>query len=212
MKSTSVLIIGDELIARSGVRHLISSDSRLTIAGDVGTEEAVERASKYKPDAIVINSTGHASSELISSLLKASTHSGIVVLSQKLDDMDMGLLWSVGVLGYVLLRATPRELFQAILDAAKGRRFVDPRLSEQIFALAARHARSNTNALSTREEQVLRMVAYGYGQKEIASNLKLSRSSVETYQARIREKLGLHSRVDVVRYALATGLLSEKSA
>lgn len=212
MKSTAVLVVGDELIARSGIKHLISSDDRLTVLGDAGSEEAVERASKWRPDAILVHSIGYVSSELITSLHQASPRSGIVVLSRDVSESYIGLLWSAGVLGYVLLRATPRDLFYAIVEAAKGRRFIDPRLSEEIFALVARHASADTKALSTREEQVLQRLAYGYGPKEIASELKISRRSVETYQARIREKLGLRTRVDIVRYALATGILNKKTA
>jgi two-component system response regulator NreC len=212
MTSTTALVISDELIPRLGIRHLISSDNRFTVVGDAGTKEAIERVSKHKPDAILVHSTGYVSSELIASLHQASPRSGIVVLSQDVSESYIGLLWSAGVLGYVLLSASPRELFHAILEAAKGRRFIDPRLSEEIFALVARHATTDTKALSTREEQVLQRLAYGYGPKEIASQLKISRRSVETYQARIREKLGLRTRVDIVRYALSTGILNEKSA
>jgi DNA-binding NarL/FixJ family response regulator len=122
----------------------------------------------------------------------------------------VGLLLAAGAVGYILLRATPPELFNAIRAASRGRRYVDPELSEALFQLFARQADSGTKILSRREQEVVRMLAYGYTPKEIASSLNISRKSIETYRARSREKLGVRTRADIVRYALQTGLFDDE--
>jgi two-component system, NarL family, response regulator NreC len=122
------------------------------------------------------------------------------------------LLLAAGALGYVLSRATPRELYSAIRAVARGRRYIDPDLSEELFELLVKQAESGTKVLSQREEQVLKMLAYGHTLKEIASRLNISRKSIETYRARSREKLGLKTRADIVRYAIQTGMLDIKMA
>ena len=120
----------------------------------------------------------------------------------------VGLLLAAGALGYVLPRTAARELSSAIRAASHGRRYIDPNLSEELFELLAQQAESGTKVLSQREQQVIRMLAYGHTMKEIASRLNISRKSIETYLARGREKLGLQTRADIVRYALQTGMLN----
>jgi DNA-binding NarL/FixJ family response regulator len=210
MRLITLLVISDETIARQGLTHLLSSEAGLEVRGETNSEDAIEQVSKLRPDVVIVfaEATRPSCVRLIGSIHKEIPHTGLVILGRETRHAYLGLLLAAGALGYVLLRATPRELFSAIRAASCGRRFIDPHLSEELYELLARQADSGTKLLSPREQQVLTMLAYGHTLKEIASSLNISRKSIETYRARIREKLGLHTRADVVRYALETGMLN----
>jgi DNA-binding NarL/FixJ family response regulator len=149
--------------------------------------------------------------QLIHSVRKVAPCVGIVILGRETHHVYLGLLLAAGALGYVLLHASPRELFNAIRAVSRGHRFVDHKLNDELLELLARQAESGTKLLSQREQQVLKMLAYGHTLIEIASRLNISRKSIETYRARIREKLGLHTRADIVRYALEMGILNSQA-
>ena len=208
MKTTNLLVISDETIARAGLKLFLATEAGLEVKGEASSEDAIEKASNLRPDVVIVFAevTKPSCAQLITALRKAVPPAGIVVLGRETHHAYVGLLLAVGAHGYVLLHATPRELFRAIRAAARGRRYVDPELSDALYALLARQAESGTKVLSRREEEVLKMVAYGYTPKEIASSLNISRKSIETYRARSLEKLGLRTRADVVRYALQMGM------
>jgi two-component system response regulator NreC len=212
MKLTTLLVISDELIARLGLKHLLASEAGFEVKGEAGTKDAIQQASALRPDVVIVFAevTRPSCAQLIASLRNVVPGSGIVVLGRETHHAYVGLLLAAGAVGYILLRATPGELFSAIRAAAHGQRYVDPELSEALFQLLARQADSGTKALSRREKEVLRMLAYGYTLKEIAASLDISRKSIETYRARSREKLGLRTRADIVRYALQTGMFNDE--
>lgn len=213
MKVISLLVIGEEAIARLGVRHLLMAEPGFQIRGEAASEDAVEQAGKLNPDVIVIfaESARPSCVRLIESIRKQLPRVGIVILGRETHQCHLGQLLAAGALGYLLLSASPREVRDAIRAAARGRRFIDPKLGDEMFEVLTRQAGSGTKILSQREQQVLRMLAYGHTLIEIATQLEISRKSIETYRARIREKLGLHTRADIVRYALETGVLNSES-
>ena len=210
MKVITLLVLSDEPIRRLGLSHLLASEAGFQVSGKGGNKEAVQLASKLKPDVVIVLAEGARPGcvELISSIRKAAARSGIVILGRETHHAYLGLLLAAGVLGYVLLQTSPRELFSAIRTVSCGRRFIDRKLGDELFELLARQAESGTKLLSRREQQVLTMVAYGHTLTEIAGRLNISRKSIETYRARIREKLGLHTRAEIVRYALETGIMN----
>jgi two-component system, NarL family, response regulator NreC len=213
MKVISLLVIGDEAIMRLGIQHLLMSDPSFEVKGEATSRDAVEQAGRLKPEVLIVFAEGARPScvRLIESVRKELPRAGIVVLGREPHQSHLGQLLAAGALGYVLLSASPREIRDAIRDAARGRRFVDHRLGDAMFEVLTRQAESGTKLLSQREEQVLRMLAYGHTLIEIATQLQIGRKSIETYRARIREKLGLHTRADIVRYALETGVLNAES-
>jgi two-component system, NarL family, response regulator NreC len=210
MRVITLLVISDEVIPRLGLRHLLTSEARFEVRGEADSREAPSQVRKLKPDVVIVlaEATRSGCAQLIGSVRKAAPRAGIVVLGRETHHAYLGLLLSAGALGYVLLQASPRELFNAIRTVARGRRFIDHKLGDELFELLARQADGGTKLLSQREQQVLRMLAYGHTLVEIASRLSISRKSIETYRARIREKLGLHTRAEIVRYALETGVLN----
>jgi two-component system, NarL family, response regulator NreC len=213
MKVITLLVISDEVIPRLGLKHLLASEAGFEVRGEADSKDAASQASKLKPDVVIVlaEATRPGCAELIGSLRKAAPRAGIVVLGRETHHAYLGMLLSVGALGYILLQASPRELFNAIRTVARGRRFIDHKLDDELFELLARQADNGTKLLSQREQQVLRMLAYGHTLVEIASRLSISRKSIETYRARIREKLGLNTRADIVRYALETGVLNRET-
>jgi len=217
MKMITVLVISDEMIARRGLTHLLSSEAGLEVRGETSREDAIQQADKLRPDVAIVFAEASPPScvRLIGFIRKKIPQAGIVILGRETHHAYLGLLLGAGALGYVLLGAAPRELFSAIRAASCGRRFVDPNLRDELYELLARQAESGTKLLSSREQQVLTMVAYGHTLKEIASRLNIGRKSIETYQARVRTKLGFRTRADIVRYALETGMFNgetERSA
>jgi two-component system response regulator NreC len=210
MRLITLLVISDEVIARVGLKHLLTAEGEFEVIGESGSKDAIEQASKMKPDLIIVFAevTKPSCAQLIAALRVTVPSTGIVVLGREAHHAYVGLLLAAGALGYILLRANPQELFAAIRAASHGRRYVDPELNEALFQILARQAESGTKMLSRREQEVLRMLAYGYTLKEIASSLNISRKSIETYRARSREKLGLRTRSDIVRYALQTGMFN----
>lgn len=209
MKAITLLVIGDEVISRLGLRHLLASEAGIEVRGEADTKEVTSQASKLRPNVVVVlaEASRPGCAHLIASVREAAPRTGILVIGRETQDAYLGLLLSAGALGYILLQSSARDLFHAIRTVSRGRRFIDQRLGDELFDLLARRAAGNTRLLSQREQQVLEMLAYGYSLVEIASRLKISRKSIETYRARIREKLDLHTRADIVRYALETGIL-----
>jgi two-component system response regulator NreC len=210
MESTPLVIIGDEIIVREGLKCLLASEPGFAVIGVGSSKDAIECASKLRPRVVIVFAevTKPGCAQLVASLREAVTGLRIVVLGREAHHVYVGLLLAAGALGYILLRATPQELFTAIRVVSHGRRYVDPELSDALFQILAREAESGTKELSRREQEVLTMLAYGYTLKEIASSLNISRKSIETYRDRTREKLGLRTRSDIVRYALQTGIFN----
>ena len=213
MRVTTLLVISDEEIPRLGLKHLLASEAGFEVAGEANSEDAIQQATKLRPHVVIVfaEATRPSCALLIGTVRKSAPSAGIVILGRETNRSYLGLLLAAGALGYVLLRATPRELFSAIRAASRGRRYIDPNLSDEIFEVLAQQAAAGTKVLSRRELQVLQMLAYGHTLKEIASRLNVSRKSIETYQARIRIKLGLQTRADIVRYALEMGLLTRET-
>jgi DNA-binding NarL/FixJ family response regulator len=212
MKDITLLVVSDEAIPRLGLNRLLASEVGFTIKGDCAARQAASYASKVNPEVVIIHAEAIQTScvQLICSLRKGAPNTGILVLSRETNHAYLGMLLAAGALGYVLLQASPRELASAIRAVARGRRYLDRKLGNEIFELFLRQADSSTRLLSNREQQVLKMLAYGHTLVEIARRLSISRKSIETYRARIREKLGLQTRAEIVRYALETGILTGK--
>jgi two-component system response regulator NreC len=214
MKPNTLLVVSDEAIPRAGLRQLLLAEPGLKVLDETSLDRALEKAKKLKPDVVVIHSTGERPrfNDLVRAIRETVAHTRVVVLARETNHAFLRALLAAGVSGYILLRATPRDLFAAVRAASQDRRFIDPVLSNELVDVLLQHAASGSKLLSRREQQVLRLVAYGHTLKEIATQLAVSRKSVETYLARIREKLHLQTRAEIVRYALETGVLSGRGA
>jgi two-component system, NarL family, response regulator NreC len=207
-KATSVLVVANETIPRVALNQLLGRTPAIKVVGESDYARAAQFASRLKANVIIVTipSPNPDPTGFIRSLHKAAPGSAVIVLGRETKFPVIGRLLRAGALGYVLLSGTPENLFVAIRAASRGLRTIDPELREALFDSLTRSDTAVTELLSQREMQVLRSIVHGHTAKAIASHLSISQKSVETYLARIREKLHLRTRADIIRYAIDKGM------
>jgi two-component system response regulator NreC len=174
---------------------------------------AVQRAQELKPDVIVMDISMPGVNGLVATrkLKQLQPSAAIVTLTRHGDDAYLQELLRAGVSGYVLKQSAPTELLQAIRAAAAGGQYLDSTLTARVTAgFLAREGKGVNKpgaAVSERESEVLRLIASGYSNKEIAARLVLSVKTVEAHKANAMRKLGLNGRIDIVKYAVLQGWL-----
>jgi two-component system, NarL family, response regulator NreC len=214
-KSTlRILLADDHVTVRHGLRLLIDSQPDMKVVAEASDgEAAVRHAVTLKPNVIVmdISMPGVNGLAATRTLRKLQPSAAIVTLTRHSDDAYLQELLRAGVSGYVLKQSAPTELLQAIRAAAAGGQYLDSTLTARITAgFLAREGRKVSKSavtLSERESEVLRLIASGYSNKEIAARLTLSVKTVEAHKANAMRKLGLNGRIDIVKYALLQGWL-----
>ena len=211
-----VCIAEDHETVRTGLRMVLEAQPDIEIVGDASDGTlAVQRAEALHPDVLLldISMPGLNGLEVTRAVHASSPRVGIVVLTRHNEEGYVQQLLAAGVSGYVLKQSSTTELLQAIRAAAKGERYLDQQLVTRAGeAYLLRHGRTDANrhqSVSDREERVLRAMALGYSNKEIASEFGISIRTVEVHKANAMRKLGLKERTDVVRYALLNGWLKE---
>ena len=206
-----VLVCDDHALVRSGLRRLLESEQSFEVVGEAAdAEQAVAGVGEQHPDVLLLDIVmpGRSGIEAIPDLIAASPETRILVLSMQDDPSYVRQAFSAGAHGYLLKEAADAELVQAIQDVAAGHRYVHPALGARLAAAEAEaHDRAEADPLSDREHEVLRLLALGHTNQEIAKQLFISVRTAETHRARIMQKLRLSSRAELVRYALATGVL-----
>jgi two-component system response regulator NreC len=176
-------------------------------------KSAVQLAQELRPDVVVMDISMPGMNGLIATrtLKQLQPDAAIVTLTRHGDDAYLQELLRAGVSGYVLKQSAPAELLQAIRVAAAGGQYLDSTLTARVTAgfLARTGKRVNTPAaaLSDREAEVLRLIASGYSNKEIAARLVVSVKTVEAHKANAMRKLDLNGRIDIVKYAILQGWL-----
>lgn len=215
MKTLRIVLADDHEVVRSGLRVLIDESAGLNVVGEASNgHEAIERAHELRPDVLVMDVSmpgldGAAATERLS---RECPHVRVIALTAHDDRAHLSRLLQAGAAGYVLKRGAIDELVRAIWSVSKGGVYVDPALAGHVLRRAAVPFGSppfGADPLSEREEEVLRLIAWGHSNKEIAERLGISTKTVETYKGRITEKLGLRSRTEMVRYAVQRGWLSD---
>lgn len=202
-------IVDDHPIFRSGVKMLINAQPDMCVVAEAGTiAEAVEAVEKSQAHILLLDIGLRKGSGLtaLKHVRACTPLTRAIVLTMYNDVALMRSALAEGASGFVLKQAADADLLTAIRAVHKGGLFIDPSLAAEFMA-------EKLNApvgklLSHREKQVIQLVAQGYANQEIARSLCVSVKTVETYKTRIAEKLGLHSRKEITRYALLTGLLS----
>lgn len=209
-----VLLADDHATVRHGLRLIIEGQPDMSVVAEAGDgESAIAQALAVKPDVIVMDISMPGMTGLVATrkLKKLQPDTVIVTLTRHSDDAYLQELLRAGVAGYVLKQSPPTELVQAIRAAAAGGQYLDSALTARITAgFLGREGKRDGKAaaaLSERESDVLRLIASGYSNKEIAGRLSLSVKTVEAHKANAMRKLGLNGRIDIVKYAVLQGWL-----
>ena len=210
-----ILLADDHVTVRYGLKLLIDQqpDMRVACEADDG-KMAIKLAEESKIDVIVMDISMPGMNGLVATrkLKQLQPDAAIVTLTRHGDDAYLQELLRAGVSGYVLKQSEPGELLQAIRAAAAGRQYLDSSLTARVTAaFASRDTQqdgTSEGALSERERTVLRMIASGYSNKEIAARLSLSVKTIEAHKANAMRKLDLRGRIDIVKYAKLQGWLN----
>jgi two-component system, NarL family, response regulator NreC len=207
------VVVDDHAVVRAGLRLLLDAEEDIEVVAEAGdAREAVFEARAQKPDVILLDLVmpGRSGLEAIPDLLKESPESKILVLSMQDDSAYVREAFASGASGYVLKEAADAEVVGAVREVAQGGRYVHPVLGARLVAADAdERARAEEDPLSEREHEILRLLALGHTNQEIAGELYLSVRTVETHRAHIMQKLRISTRAELVRYALAHGMLDE---
>ncbi len=209
---TRVVIADDHAVVRSGLRLVLEAEEGIEVVAEVGDAEAAARAVlAYRPHVLVLdlNMPGQPSLEAIPHLVEQTPATGIVILTMQQDPAFAREALRAGARGYVLKDAADAELVQAVRMAREGRTYLNPELGAR---MAAEPPPSGPpDGLTERELEVLRMIALGHTNAEIAGQLYLSVRTVESHRAHIQRKLRRSTRAELVRYALDHKLIEAGS-
>ena len=203
-----VVVADDHAVVRRGLRMVLGSEPELEVVAEAANLTDARRYVRgHHPDVLVLdlNLPEGLSLDAIPEIRSEFPNTQIVVLTMQNEPAYARRALSAGALGYVLKEAAEAELVEAVRRAAVGEHYLNPRLGARV---AAEPPPGPPDGLSEREVDVLRMIALGYTNSEVAKQLYLSVRTVETHRAHIQQKLRLDSRADLVRYALEHKLVS----
>lgn len=210
-----ILLADDHVTMRRGLGLLIDNEPDMKVVSEVSDGgAAIREAAALKPDVVVMDISMPGVNGLAATRALREQQPGvaIVTLTRHSDDAYVQELLRAGVAGYVLKQSAPSELLQAIRAAAAGGQYLDSTLTARVTALVlgrASRPRGSAAALTDREADVLRLIASGYSNKEIAGQLALSVKTIEAHKANAMRKLGLTGRIGIVQYALLQGWLDK---
>jgi len=202
----SIVLADDHTVVRRALRMLLEEEPGFEVVAEAEDADAAVRYVRgHKPDVLILdlNMPGRPSLEAIPDVREASEQTRIVVLTMQQEPAFARQALQLGVLGYVLKEAADDELVQAVRSAAADKTYLQPTLGAKLAA----EPESARPDLSERETDVLRLIALGHTNAEIAEKLYISVRTVETHRAHIQQKLGVSTRAELVRCALSRGLV-----
>jgi DNA-binding NarL/FixJ family response regulator len=209
-----ILLADDHVTVRHGLKLLIDGQPDMHVVSEAGDgETTIQQAIVQKPDVVVMDISMPGMNGLVATrrLKQKQPETAIVTLTRHADDAYLQELLRAGASGYVLKQSAPSELLHAIRAVAAGGQYLDSTLTARVTAgFLGRDGKRESKsavALSERESAVLRLIASGYSNKEIAGLLTLSVKTVEAHKANAMRKLGLKGRIDIVKYAVLQGWL-----
>jgi two-component system, NarL family, response regulator NreC len=210
MKRIRVLLADDHAVVRQGFKMILSAQPDLEIVGEAGNgREAVELAEQLRPDIVVMDVAMPELNgiEATRRLAASVPHARVVALSMHKDSVYVREILRAGARGYLLKDSVAADLVSAIRAVASGEGYISPAVSNAVLDDYRRHVTNPIDLLSSREREVLQMLAEGKTNKEIAVVLNLSVYTVDAHRGRIMEKLNVHSINELVRFAVRNGLI-----
>ncbi len=215
---TKVVLAEDHTILREGLKSLLSTNQDFEVIGEAGDgREAIQSVEKLKPDLILIDLSMPRMNgmEAIREIRRLSKEVRIVVLTVHKSEEYILATFKAGADGYVLKDATHEELLMALRSVLKGKPYISPEISEKVlegYLEGRKTLKSKTSweTLTFREREILKLIAEGYKNKEIAEELCISAKTVEKHRSNLMEKLNLHSAQALTAFAIEHGLVSKE--
>jgi DNA-binding NarL/FixJ family response regulator len=210
MRRTRILLADDHAVVRQGFKMLLGAQPDMEIVGEAANgREAVESAEALKPDVVVMDVAMPELNgiEATRRLAASAPHTRVIALSMHKDSVYVREILRAGARGYLLKDSGAEDLVSAIRTVAKGESYLSPAVSNAVLDDYRRHVTNPIDLLTSREREVLQMLAEGKTNKEIAGVLNLSVYTVDAHRGRIMEKLNLHSINDLVRFAVRNGII-----
>jgi two-component system response regulator NreC len=210
MKAIRILLADDHAVVRQGFKMILNAQADMEIVGEAGNgREAVDLVETLKPDVVVMDVAmpelnGIEATRRVS---EVSPHTRIIALSMHKDSVYVREVLRAGARGYLLKDSGAGDLVSAVRAVARGEGYLSPAVSNAVLDDYRRHVTNPIDLLSSREREVLQMLAEGKTNKEIAAILNLSVYTVDAHRGRIMEKLNLHSINELVRFAVRNGLI-----
>ena len=209
-----ILLADDHAVLRAGLRALLNAEGDMEVVGEAANgREAVERAEQIDPDVIVMDLSmpGMGGIDATKQIREKGLHARVLVLTVHAEQQYLLPVLQSGGAGYVLKQAADTELIQAIRTVHRGEAFLYPTAASMLLDDYRRRVSATEDqfdGLSEREREVLKFTAEGFSSQEIADRLVISAKTVDTYRQRIMDKLNIHHRSELIRYALRKGLLA----
>jgi two-component system, NarL family, response regulator NreC len=214
-RKTRVLLVDDHAVLRAGLRALINAEPDMEVVGEAGNgEDAVTRTRELRPDVVVMDISMPRLNglEATKRIVELGLQTKVLVLTMHSEEQYLTQVLQSGGMGYVLKRSADTELMEAIRTVNRGEAFLYPSatrllVEDYLVKIRGSQERDSFAELTEREREVLKLTVEGFSNQEIADKLIISPKTVDTYRARIMEKLNLHHRSELIRYALKKGLL-----
>jgi two-component system response regulator NreC len=215
MAKTKILIADDHALVREGIRMILSKEPDFEVVGEASDgQQALNLVETLRPNVVVMDLSMPGMGGIEATQLLKVRHPQVAVLALTMheDESFVFRLLRAGALGYVLKRAAAQDLVQAVRAAARGESFLYPSVAQKVVAdylkrVEAGEAPDRFDGLTEREKEILTLIAEGLSNQQIAQKLFVSIKTVQTHRAHIMEKLNLHDRTELVRYAIRKGLI-----
>ncbi len=214
MEQIRVLLAEDHTIVRKGIRSLLDDEAQIEVVGEAGDgREALEKVEDLHPDIVLMDiAMPHMNGlEATRQIKKLFPEVKVIVLTMYTNEEYIFQMLQVGATGYLVKQSAPSELILAIQSVFRGDSYLSPAISTKIVEHLRQsddaYQESSYNALTTREREILQLIAEGNSNKEIAATLHISEKTVSVHRTNLMEKLDLHSTIDIVKYALRKGII-----
>jgi DNA-binding NarL/FixJ family response regulator len=210
MKQIRILLADDHAVVRRGFQMILAEQPDMEVVGEAGNgREALELAAKLKPDVVVMDVAMPELNgiEATRRMADHAPHARVLALSMHKDSVYVREILRAGARGYLLKDSAPADLVSAVRAIAAGEGYLSPAVSDAVLDDYRRHVTNPIDLLTSREREVLQMLAEGKTNKEIAGVLNLSVYTVDAHRGRIMEKLNAHSINELVRFAVRNGLI-----
>jgi DNA-binding NarL/FixJ family response regulator len=209
-KRTRILLADDHAVVRHGFRRILDAQEDMEVVGEVSNgREAVDQSAAIQPDVVIMDVTMPELNgiEATRRIAEQVPRTRVLALSMHRDSVYVREILRAGARGYLLKDSSEADLISAVRAVAQGEGYLSPAVSEAVLSDYRKHVTNPVDLLTSREREVLQLVAEGKTNKEIANSLNLSVYTVEAHRGKIMEKLNLHSASEMVRFAIRNGLI-----